>query len=557
MKNLKTLVLMQIRDKIDFSNNTTKGKLRLILFELLKFIAVTAISFGILLLLTKFVFTYDETPKILVLVITISMALSIIFVTYSLMKSLYFADDNKVLITFPVKANLIFLSKIVVFYIYELKKNITFLIPIFVSAALIMVTRHLVSPLIFLWMIIPLLFIIMVPVLIGSILSIPLMFIVRFLKKYPVLEAITMIILLVLVIIGIVKLISLIPENIDLINQWPNISASLKSFLLELEKKVVFFSQMVYIVFGEKTSGLVYSINLLTLLKFLILVAACAVLFLISFFLARPLFFNMMSKNFEINKSKIADKPNVKNNKYFTFVKKEFIINIRTIDISLNYLIVYIAIPILIMFLNAMYRVMDTRRLGDLLIFAFNVLLICLPLLASNALVATYYSKEGRAGYMKKTKPIYALYPLFTKVFFNALFSIPTVFVTVSIFGHYIGLKAIDVIIFGFAILFLHFGHMVYSAMLDVMNPQNEQYATSGDEIDNPNENKSTLWAFALSAIFALIAYKFLSEATLGSDAASLVPGLLKMLLISLAYFGSNILLFSKRVRAFYYELQG
>ena len=79
---------------------------------------------------------------------------------------------------------------------------------------------------------------------------------------------------------------------------------------------------------------------------------------------------------------------------------------------------------------------MDTRQLGDLLIYTFNILLICLPLLASNALVATYYSREGRAGYMKKTKPIYAAYPLFTKLFFNVIFvkEIIMLFIILKIF---------------------------------------------------------------------------------------------------------------------------
>ena len=46
---------------------------------------------------------------------------------------------------------------------------------------------------------------------------------------------------------------------------------------------------------------------------------------------------------------------------------------------------------------------MTPSSMGYRLIYAFNVLLICLPMLASNALVATYYSSEGRAAYMKKT----------------------------------------------------------------------------------------------------------------------------------------------------------
>ncbi len=557
MKKLKTLVLMQLRDKIGAKAVTKKEHLRTYFFELLKFIIVTAIAFGVFFILTKFVFSFDETPRLLVLVTSFSMILSILIASFGLMKSLYFADDNKVLITFPVAPNLIFISKIIVFYLYELKKNITFLIPIFISGILIMATRGLVSPLTFVWSIIPLLFILMVPVLVGALLSIPLMFLVRFLKRFPLIEVILSIVMIGLGIFGIIKLIGLIPTNIDLINQWPNIRSFLKQFLLNVEKNFVFFSQMVYIIFGKIQADLKYHIVAFTLVKLLILIGGCVVLFFLGFFLSRPLFFRMMARNFENNKSNIINKKNVRRNKYATFIKKEFTINIRSIDISLNYLIIYIAIPIMILFLNALYHVMDTRQLGDLLIYTFNILLICLPLLASNALVATYYSKEGRAGYIKRTKPIYAFYPLFTKLFFNIIFSIPTVFITVAVFGRYSHFKVSEIIILGFAVLLLHLGHMIYSAMLDIMNPQNEQYATTGTDIDNPNENKSTMLAFIISALYAVIAYKLLSEATIGGADSSLVPGLLKLLLISALYCGSTSFLFTKRIRAFYYELQG
>ena len=55
-----------------------------------------------------------------------------------------------------------------------------------------------------------------------------------------------------------------------------------------------------------------------------------------------------MSKNFEINKSTKGNKPNKRKNKYFTFLSKEFVVNLRTINISVNYLMVYVVVPIMI-----------------------------------------------------------------------------------------------------------------------------------------------------------------------------------------------------------------
>ena len=98
---------------------------------------------------------------------------------------------------------------------------------------------------------------------------------------------------------------------------------------------------------------------------------------------------------------------------------------------------------------------------------------------------------------------------------------------------------------------------MIFSASLDIMNPKNEQYATSGEVIDNPNENKSTLFAFIISAIFAIIAYKFFSEAIVTNKVEDLVICVVKLLLIGLMYFVSMLYLFFKKVKAFYYDIQG
>lgn len=559
MLKLKTLVTMQLKDKIDFSFVKDKKQLlRTIIFSSLKFIIIIVIANIILSLCsTAGLFFNSEFPQIMIIILTISLALSLISCTIELMKNLYFSEDNKVLITFPVDANKIFISKIIVFYIYELKKSIGFLVPLTLSCTIQMTLKGLCPIWINLWVLVALVFVIMLPVLLASLLSILSMAIYRFLKKVPILEVIILVSAGILAIFGIVQLINLIPENINLISQWPTISKQIRTFLLTVEQKLSLMSQLVYIIIGEKTASLNYALNIWTLIKFLILMVINGVLFVLAYFISRPIFFKMMSKSFEIDKKTGISKPNKIKNKYFTFVNKEFKINLRTLDISINYLIVYIMVPILILFLNTMYKAMNTRILGDMLIYTFNMLLICLPLLASNGLVATYYSREGRAGYIKKTKPIFVIYPLLAKLFFNIIFSIPTVFVTVLIFGKSVEFNSIEIIILGFAILFLHLGHMFYSATLDIMNPQNEQYATTGDEIDNPNENKSIVMAFILSGIFALISYKLLSEANLGSVDGSILLGAVKMMLISLIFFGSNIYMFSKRIKAFYYEIQG
>ena len=93
--------------------------------------------------------------------------------------------------------------------------------------------------------------------------------------------------------------------------------------------------------------------------------------------------------------------------------------------------------------------------------------------------------------------------------------------------------------------------------MLRIVNPQNEQYATTGEVIDNPNENKSTLFAFIISAAFALISYKLFGEAVVTNKVDDIVICVIKLLSICFVYFVSMLYLFFKKIEAFYYEIQG
>jgi hypothetical protein len=554
MKKLKTLVLMQIRDLLSSNTQMTKkSKLRLILLGILKFLAIAGGTYLVLYLLQQVgIFYYSEAPVIMILLITLVLCLSILSCTFSLMQNLYFSEDNKVLITLPVTGNNIFLSKIIVFYLYEIKRNLDFLFPIVYACEALMVARGLCGIWIFVWSILPLLLIVALPVLIGSLLSIPLMYIYRFFKKHSIVEIVSFFLVLCGVVGLTVYLISLIPENIDLINQWPTISKYIHSFFDNVEKKLVLVRELVLLMTGDQMANLKYSFTLYTLLRFGILLVTCVVLVLLVYFSSRPLFFGMMSKNFEFDKNAISIHKNVRHNRYFTLIKKEWIISFRSLDISLDFVSVYLLVPILILLLNKIYAAMETKTLGDIMTYSFNLLMITLPLLASNGIVATMYSREGRAGYIKKTKPMYAAYPLGAKLVLNVILSIPSIVVATSIFGSFTGIGILSIVLISLAVFFLYLAHMIWSAMMDVMNPQNEQYATTGNDISNPNETKSSILAFFLAAVFALIGYKFFSESLLQFN--NVILASVKLFLCCFVLCAAIASIFLKKIRAYYYD---
>ncbi len=564
MKQIKTLVLMQLRDKIDLSwLKSTKERIHTVVNFLIKFLVLTLIYTSVLYIASLLgLVYYSDLPQIMTFVITFVMILLLISNTVGLTKALYFSEDNKVLITLPVSNNKIFISKLLVFFIYELKRSFSFTIPIILGCAINIFLKGYLSWTAFFWMFIPLLLIVALPVLIGALLSIPALYAYRFINKHSYLKAILLVGVVALYVLVVVKVLEIIPTQIDLINQWPEIRIAIVNFLNNFESKNALITWITRTLIGEKFNNGVFYVNFTTILKVGLVFVIICVLYGVSYVVSRPLFFKMMSKNFEFNKNNLKEKQNKKHSQFMAFNIKELKVCFRSSEVSLNYLFVYVTGPLLILFLNRIFMAMDKSIFGTYMSYALNILLIVLPLLFSNGLVATLYSKEGRAGYIKKTKPVKLYKPLLAKLSFNMIMSIPSIIASVCIFSNYInvcaeqypkdfvGLGTVNTILIIIAIILVYYSHLFYSATLDIMNPQNELYATTGTDVINVNENKSMVVAFVISIVYSLFAFMLFNEATLNTSSLFVVSFKLFLIGVILAiYFISTFFL---KIKAYY-----
>ena len=99
-----------------------------------------------------------------------------------------------------------------------------------------------------------------------------------------------------------------------------------------------------------------------------------------------------------------------------------------------------------------------------------------------------------------------------------------------------------------FIIIFIGWGHLLWSAEMDVMRPQHYQYATLGMTIDNPNERNSTIIAFIVSALVAFVLYFLMS--TDGKQTETLV----KIFALCLVFLVARAYLYFTRIRLYYAE---
>ncbi len=158
----------------------------------------------------------------------------------------------------------------------------------------------------------------------------------------------------------------------------------------------------------------------------------------------------------------------------------------------------------------------------------------------------------GRAAYIKKTKPVDALLPLTSKLLFNLIFSIPSIVGCAVVFGDFAKIGWFPPVVIAISVLLVQYGHIFFSATRDIMNPQNEVYATDGEMASNPNERTSTIVGFVMSFALAGFTWFMLTESNKLYE--TYTPAFIKLLIVSIGIFASFFTLYLLNVKAYYYE---
>ena len=553
-KTLVTLVKMQLKEKMDLSYlRSTRQIIFKIVWLIIEFAAITAAISVVLYfvkLLSLFSLVRDIPVSVISIVFGIMLLFSIITDTIGLMKSLYFSKDNTVLLTFPATPSLIFLSKLATYYIYEIRKNFMFTIPMFIAYGIVKGYLTLSTIIYFPWLILMFALISTIPVLISALLSIPVMFAQIFLNRVKVLQYILYSVAGLAALFTLWNLIGLIPENINFLEDWPNIyydiiAPGLKAFEHDFAPIYAFTELIVGKSIGLSTvifhSGTIPTLLALIGLDILLL-ALCLVC-------SKPLFCRMASTPFEFKKNNaIKEKKNIKLPPFLSGIRKEFIIGLRSnAFIKLGGILVVI-MPMAIYLLNKLYSAMNTRLIGTQMTVCFNVIIILLTMLMTNIDIASVYSRDGSSSYLNKVQPAPYTILLFSKLVFPMIISFIGTLLTVNIFAITASLPTLDAMMIGLTVYSMYIAHLFASAESDIMNPQYKQYATFNDQVSNPNEANSGITAIVYAAIVFVFSLFLLS----GGDTKTWI----KIGIVAALFAIFRIFTYVASIKAFYKEKQ-
>ncbi|MCH5156692.1 MAG: hypothetical protein J1G02_02305 [Clostridiales bacterium] len=543
---LKTLVMMQLKDKLDMSFVRTKRSFLFKIMAIVAEIALSGVAFFVFFYLASalklFSFSGAVPSSLVTAMFTLIFTLAIITCTAGLTNTLYLTADNRVLLTLPVKPNLVFLSKFMLYFVFELKKNAMLLLPMYVAYGIVCHAVWYFYP----WLVVCYVLVSLLPVAIGAVLSIPALFISNFIRNYKWLQAILAVIVTGFVGWGFIKLIGLMPENMNIAGRWGTISLTIQQWLDTFARWVFPLNWINLMIIGGTAAIRTHLFTMNTVWGMLETLGTIAVCTGLTYLLARPLFFKMASSQFEFEKShKKAKKNKVHSRKLAPFVY-EITRNFRRSRFVLKLIVSLLILPIAIFFLNKTYAAMNTRLSGQYMTVAFSMLVSLLIVTSDNVSYASVYSIDGNARPIAKTQPIIPQISLVSRLIPRMVVIVLSSAVSCYLWQTVSGLTTVEAMLLALIIVFVGFAHLLWSAEMDVMRPQHDQYATLGLSIDNPNERNSTIIAFLISAAFAFWLYFIMSEGR--------TMAMLKVAGIAFVFLALRVYLYFARIRAYYAE---
>lgn len=544
---LKTLVMMQLKDKIDLSFVKSKRSLMFKIAAVIGQVALSGVAFWAFFYLASalkiFSFSGLVPSSLVTAMFSLIFVLAVVSCTMGLTNTLYLTADNRVLLTLPVQSNLVFLSKFVLYFIFELKKNAMLLLPMYVAYGIVCHAVWFYYP----WLIlICYVLVSLLPVAIGAALSIPALFVSNFIRKYKWIQVVLTVVVTGLVGWGVIALIGLMPENMNIAGRWGTISLTIQNWLDTFASWVAPLNLINLMIMGGTVNIRTSLFTMNTLWGMLITLGSIVVCTGLTYLLARPLFFKMASKQFEYEKANHASKRNVVySGKLAPFVY-ELKRSLRSSRFVIRLLVSLLILPIAVFFLNKTYAAMHTRLAGQYMTVGFTMLISLLIVTSDNVSYASVYSVDGNARPIAKTQPIIPQVSLVSRLIPRLLVIAVSMAIAALFWTSVANLSAVEGMMLALTVIFVGWAHLFWSAEMDVMHPQHDQYATLGLSFDNPNERNSTIIAFILSALFAFCLYFIMSE---GRTVATI-----KVAAVALVFLAARVYLYFTRIRLYYAE---
>lgn len=488
-------ILKLFKFQLDNKYNIFKQKsLKSFLVQISRYlVTIAALTLGLFLIFRKIVFILGITlnAEFISIVLLVTQAITFCFAVANIIGTLYLSKDNELLMVLPVTFNQLFVSKIMILYINELLFSVLYIAPIFLTLGFIGGLK--IGYFLMIILLIPILP--LLPIALASIISIPIMFIVKFFKKHVAASIITILVIVASLFIVYMNLVTGLSGAMNIAEKQIETSIKINNSIQNIGKSIFAYYQLATSMFSIKY---IYWPFLWTIVG-VGLVCGC-------FLLIKPFYYKIATIN--------TENTSVVKTKYKGFKKRspfmELLLNeIRQVFRSPSYIFQYflftIFMPLIVFTYDKLLLSIAVNQAGQDMIIGSHVLVLSIIALLSNSISSTAISKEGGTFYIAKTTPISFYTQVGAKITFNAIFTLGAILITTIFTLITTDIKPWIVLITSLGVMALSFGHICHSFDMDLQHPVLDWYDNSEISTIGKNTTKCIIYALVLSVAMCLI----------------------------------------------------
>lgn len=484
MKNVWYLLKMQLDNK---TNLLKMASPKVMFPALVKALTILAIAVGVVIFGLSRIFNlgFAINAELFGLVLLVTQLLSLVFAVGNVINTLYLSKDNEMLVCLPVTPDQLFVSKLLMIYIREIAVNGLITLPIFITLGVFSgagVCFYLSLPLFVL--LLP-----VFPIVIAAFLSIPVMWIIKFLKKHTFLSIIVVFGLISVCLWGYLSAIGSIASEFNIADKQIETVLETNKVIATVGNKIPLYYQL-----GQA----------MTTFKmwywFPIFIALCAAVSVIAVLFTRGLFFKVAMSSLENTvKVKAKVKKFKKRSPFVSLFQKEIFCVFRSSTEVFEYFLFTILMPFIVFSYDKLLMSITVNQAGINMIAGAHVMVVAMMAMLSNISSASAVSRDGGNFHTSKTIPVDFFTQMMVKFSFNAVFTVCAIILTavVSVFIY----PAWQIVLGSVAVAMAAIGHIAYSISSDIKNPT---ISAVGDE-DSSTVSKSTTKCLVLGLIIGFI----------------------------------------------------
>ncbi len=497
MSAVLRLLRLQIDNKSDILKTATP---KTMIPAIAKAVAALLLAtlLALLVLPRVFILGFAINAELISLVLTVMQLISLAFAVGTVINTLYLCRDNEMLVCLPITPNQLFVSKLLMIYIIEFAVNAMISVPLFVGIGMsayrgLGLAYYLSIPLMLL--LLPVL-----PIIVAAFLSIPLMRLIRFLKKHTLLSILAVFALVASCLWGYLMLIGGVVGEFDVATDQlatvaridaviASVGASMPIYY-PLARAMLSFSHWYY---------------------FAVFAFLLAVLSTVIFLITRYFFFKTAMSSLEKTVKPVRRESRFRQRSPFvSLLTKEFRCVFRSAADVFEYFLFTLLMPFIVFSYDRLLMEITVRQAGVNMIAGAHIMVVAILAMLSNISSASAISRDGANFYSSKIIPVDFYTQMLAKFSFNAIFTLGAVTVTalISMMFYHVW----QVLLGSLAVAMASVGHIAYCIDSDIKSPT---VCVQGDEASSTvskTTKKALLSGLLIGFILGIIVI-LLSEA--------------------------------------------